>query len=77
MLPVALRHIPFGNRNQAGNPGFRSQQIVVTRVEPFGAGGVADVEQLAMLIEQKAKIHCSDCSVRLSLPVLENRSAGV
>ena len=52
MNPVRfLRHIPFGNCYQAGNPGFGSQQIIITRVELFGAGVIADMEHLAALIE--------------------------
>ena len=69
MLPVALRRIAFGNCYQAGYPGFGCQQIVVTRVKLFGVYVVTDMEHLAVLIEQKAKIHGTYRHVRLPCQV--------
>ena len=76
MLPVTVRHIAFGNRDQAGNPRFGRQQIVVTRVEPFGAGVVSNMKHLSALIEQEAKIHASHGGVRLPCQFLKTNQQG-
>ena len=35
--PVHLRHVALGDREEAGQPGFGGEQVVVRRVEPAGA----------------------------------------
>ena len=50
--PVHLRHVALGDREEAGQPGFGRQQIVVGRIQPARAVGirqaVADREQLPL-----------------------------
>jgi len=53
MLPMTVRHIPRGDRDQAGDPGFGRQEIVVTWIELFSTGVVPDVEHLTALIEDR------------------------
>ena len=53
--PVGARHIAFRDGDQAGKPGFRCQQVIVTRIEFRLAKPVADGEQAAATIEQEAE----------------------
>ncbi len=66
--PVHLRHVPLGDREEAGQPGFGRQQIVVGRIQPAGAVGirqaVPDREQLPDGIQQEAEVHGLEEHVR-------------
>ena len=61
MEPVHLGHVALGDGEEAGQPRFGRQQIVVRRIEPAGALGVgeavADREQLPLRIEQEPEVH--------------------
>jgi hypothetical protein len=50
--PVLLRHVALCDADEAGEPGFGSEQIVVRVVSFRGRDVVADGEQLALHVEQ-------------------------
>ena len=55
-----LCHVAFRDRDEAGQPRFRSQQIVKGVVVPPFGSIEPDRENLAFLIEQKLEIHFVD-----------------
>ena len=54
---MGRRNVPLGNRDKACEPRLRRQQIVTTRVEAVIGNAVADREEFARGIEEKAKVH--------------------
>ena len=55
--PALLRQLPLRNRDEAGKPRFRSQEIVVTGVPAVFTDIVADRQQMTRLIEQEIILH--------------------
>ncbi len=60
MEPVLLRHVALRNRDEAGEPRFRREQVVERRVKSTGPLGVrqpvADGKELAVPVEQRRKV---------------------
>ena len=54
--PAVLRQLSLGDGDEYAESGFRSQQIVVTRVQPALIGVVADAQQTRCLVVQEAII---------------------
>ena len=65
MQPMALGDLILGNGDQAGNAGFRGQQVVVIGVQAARGQTVANVEDLALAVKQKAEVHLGDKGVGL------------
>jgi len=55
--PVLLRQLSLGNRHEASKPGFRSEQVVITRVPSMLADVVTDGQQVARAVVEKAVLH--------------------
>ena len=55
------RHVALGDRDEAGQPRFGGEQVVVRRIEAARALGVgepiADREQLPLRVEEEAEVH--------------------
>ena len=56
-------YVSFCNSDQACKTGFGGQQVIITCIQLFGGGVVADVEHLALLIEQEPEIHRHEISI--------------
>ncbi len=54
--PVLLRHMPHGDGDEAGEPRFRREGVVVGRVAPPFGHVVADREQVPLAIEEKVEL---------------------
>ena len=58
---MRLRDVALGDRDEAGQPRFGREQIVVRGVEAAGAFGVrravADRQQAALLVVEQAEVH--------------------
>ena len=54
--PVLLRHMPHGDGDEAGEPRFRRQRVVIRRVAPPFGDVVADREQMSLAIEEKVEL---------------------
>ena len=65
------RHIPLGNGDETGKPRLGGQHIVIARVEVALRHAVAEREQVAIRVIEKAKIHFTEQSVYLCSHVLK------
>ena len=66
--PVAGRNVALGDRHEAREPRLGGEEIVAARVERALGTEIADREQLAVVVEQKAEIHCRAPSPARSPP---------
>ena len=57
---MARRSIALGNRQQTGQAGFGSEQVITATIECIVVHGIADRQQLAFRHEQEGEIH-SQC----------------
>ena len=57
---MGLRSIAFHDRDVAGEPRFRRQQIVEVRIELVRRGVVADVKDLSLRVEEQLEVHPAD-----------------
>ena len=55
--PVARRDVALGDRDEAREPRLGGEKIVAARVERALGHPIADREQLAVAVEQKAELH--------------------
>ena len=55
--PVAARDVAFGDGQETGQPGFRSEQIVIACVERLFLHPQADVEQVTLAVVHAPEIH--------------------
>ena len=53
-------HVALGDRDIAGHPRLRRQQVVAALVETLLVDLVADRQQTATLVEQEAEVHAED-----------------
>ncbi len=60
MEPVGGGSVAPGDRDEAREPRFRSEQIVVARVMPSVGDAISDREELSFLVVEKAKVHFAD-----------------
>jgi hypothetical protein len=49
--------IALGNGEEAGQPRFTGQKVVVVRIDPIEADVVANIEQPTALIEEQPEVH--------------------
>ena len=61
---MAGRNVSLGDRHEARQPRLRGEEIVTARVERALGDEIADREQLAVVVEQKAELHCERCRPR-------------
>ena len=55
--PVPGRNVALGDRHEAREPCLRGEEIVAARIERALRHQIADREQLAVVVEQKAELH--------------------
>ena len=60
-------HVALGDRDVAGHPALRRQQVVAAPVETLLVDLVADRQQTATLVEQEREVHAEDSRRILSL----------
>ena len=58
--PVTGPHVALGDRNIAGHPRLRRQQVVAALVETLLVDLVADRQQTATFVEQESEVHAED-----------------
>jgi hypothetical protein len=56
-LPVAPRHVAFGNRQEAGEARLRGHQVVKARVQRLLMHAQADVKEVALGAVKAAEVH--------------------
>ena len=61
-----LRYIVFGNRQQTGNARLGGDQVIVAVVQPPVIEIVADMEDFALRVIEKAEIHLQHQLISLS-----------
>ena len=74
---MTLRDLTLGDGYQAGETCFRGQQVVVIQIQSAGGDVVADMEDLALRIEQERKIHCLKECITATRQVVKIGSRGL
>ena len=69
---MAGRNVALGDRHEARQPRLGGEEIVAARVERALGDEIADREQLAVVVEQKAELHRERCRPR---GLLQDREA--
>src|SRR5579862_3065270 len=65
--PMARRHLVFGDGHETCQTRLRGEQVIAARVKRTLGRAVADREESAFRIEQKAELHCLIHSAQLRL----------
>ena len=55
--PMLCRNVPFGDREEAGEPRLGSQEIVTVVIERAFVDEISDRQQLPVVVEEKPELH--------------------